>query len=169
MTRGLFRLLTLLALLGFAATHLSGCAGKEVDENDPASLYSDAEEDIKSDHYQIAVDKLRTIKNKFPYSKFSLEASLRIADVQYMQESWAEAAITYEAFVDLHPKHEKVPYALFRIGKSHYNDIPDPISRDMTPASKSLAAFNEFLRRFPTDPNAGEARKDANEIRAKLA
>lgn len=152
-----------------AATSLFGCAGKEIDENDPAALYSDAESDITNDHFQVAVDKLRTIKNKFPYSKYSVDASLRIADVQFLQDSWAEAAISYEAFVDLHPRHERVPYALFRIAKSYYNDIPNPIARDMTPGQKAVDAYSDFLRRFPNDPQAPEARKDVAEVRSKLA
>jgi outer membrane protein assembly factor BamD len=158
-----------LVLLNSLTTVLTGCSGKPVDEGDPASLYSDAEEEIKSDHYQIAIEKLRTIKNKFPYSKFSLDAQLRIADVLFMQESYAEAAASYETFRDLHPKHEKTAYAMFRVGKSYFNDIPSPISRDLTPATKAQDAYNEFLRRFPADKQADEARKDVADIRKILA
>ena len=62
------------------------------------------------------IDKLKIIKNKYPYSKYALDASLRLADVYFLQESYTEAALAYESFRDLHPKHEKVPYAMFRIG-----------------------------------------------------
>lgn len=158
-----------LGLLCLAPTFLTGCAGKPVDEADPASLYQDAEEEIKSDHYQIAIDKLRAIKNKFPYSKYSLDAQLRIADVLFMQESYAEAAASYETFRDLHPKHEKVSYAMYRVAKSYFKDIPDPVSRDMTPAQKALDAYNEYLRRFPSAPEAAEARQDVAVTRKVLA
>ena len=147
----------------------AGCSGKGVDENDPGVLYKEAEEDIKSDHYLIAIEKLRTIKNKYPYSNYAVEAQLRIADVYFLQESFGEAAIAYEAFRDLHPKHEKTPYAMFRIAKAHYNDIPTPIARDMTPAQKSLDAYLEFLRRFPDAPEAAEGRKEVAEVRKLLA
>src|SRR5436305_4595321 len=99
--------LTVLVLLSIL---YAGCAGTPVDENDPASLFKDAESDIQSDHYQIAVEKLRSIKNKFPYSKYALDAQLRIADVYFLEESYAEAAAAYETFKDLHPKHEKAGY-----------------------------------------------------------
>jgi outer membrane protein assembly factor BamD len=147
----------------------SGCSGREVDENDPASLYSDAEEEISNDHYQIALDKLRIVKNKFPYSKFSIDAQLKIADVYFLQESWAEAAIAYETFRDLHPKHERVAYAMFRIGKSHFNDIPSPTARDLTPGQKAIDAYSEYLRRFPADPNVAEAKSDLDGIRKVMA
>lgn len=160
----------LLLLHSFSVSLLmSGCSGKPIDESDPAQLYQDAEDEVKSDHYQIAIEKLRVIKNKFPYSKYSLDAQLRIADVLYLQESYAEAAAAYETFRDLHPKHEKVPYAMFRAGESYFMDIPDPLSRDMTPAQKALDAFNEYLRRFPTDANADKARQDVATAERLLA
>ena len=162
-------ILLAMALINTAPTFLTGCAGKTVNEGDPASLYQDAEDEIKSDHYQIAVEKLRTIKNKFPYSKYALDAQLRIADVLFMQESYAEAAASYETFRDLHPKHEKVGYAMFRVAKAYYNDIPNPTSRDLTPAQKALEAYNEFLRRFPAAPEATEARQDVAVTRNVLA
>jgi outer membrane protein assembly factor BamD len=167
-----FRLLPALAIVAilatFTASHL-GCSGKSVDETDPASMFKDAEEDIKSDHYLVAIEKLRTIKNRFPYSNYATEAQLRIADVYFLQESYGEAAVAYEAFRDLHPKHDKVPYAMFRVGKSYFNDIPGTIARDMTPAQKALDAFGDFLRRFPAAPEAAEARKDSTELRKLLA
>lgn len=158
----LIRILVLSLLLG-------GCSGKKVDENDPASLTQDAEEEIKNDHFQLAVDKLRVIKNKFPYSNYSIEAQLRIADVYFLQESYGEAALSYESFRDLHPKHEKVPYAMYKIAKSHFNDIPSTVARDLTPAQKSLDAYLEFLKKFPTAPEAEEAKKDATHVRDLLA
>jgi outer membrane protein assembly factor BamD len=158
---------SLFALLALGSFH--GCGGKPVDEGDPASLMADAEDEIKSDHYQVAIDKLKVIKNKFPYSKYAIDAQLRLADVYFMQESYPEAAGSYEAFRDLHPKHERVAYAMFRIGKSYFNDIPDPVARDLTPATKALNAYEDFLKRFPDSPDAPEARKDLLQVRQNLA
>lgn len=152
-----------------ATVVLNGCSGKAIDESDPGALYNEAEEDVKNDHYQIAIDKLRSIKNKFPYSKYAVDAQLKIADVYFLQDSWPEAAASYETFRDLHPKHEKVGYAMFRLGKSHFNDIPGNIARDLTPATKALTAYQDFLARFPAAPEAAEAKKDVDTIRNTLA
>lgn len=145
------------------------CSGKSVQENDPAALYNDAEEEIQSDHYQIAIDKLRVIRNKFPYSKYSVDAQLRIADVYFLQENYIEAAAAYENFRDLHPKHEKVPYAMFRIGKSYFKDLPSNVARDQTSAQKAAEAYQEFLHRFPAAPESSEARDDLASSRKSLA
>lgn len=160
-----------LALLLIAMLQLGhwGCSGKAVEDGDPSELYKDAEDDINSDHYQLAVDKLKIIKNKYPYSKFALDASLRLADVYFLQESFVEAALAYESFRDLHPKHPKVAYATFRIGLSYYNDLPSTVARDLVDAKKAEDAFNTFLHTFPSDPNAAEAKKDLTESRRQLA
>ena len=65
--RGFLSLLAGLLLLVTASTLVMSCAGKEVNEDDPASLMEDAEADIKSDHFQIAIDKLRMIKSRFKF------------------------------------------------------------------------------------------------------
>jgi outer membrane protein assembly factor BamD len=157
--------LLFLAFLGLAA----GCAGKDVDESDPAALMKEAEEEIENDHFQLAVDKLRAVKNKFPYSKYAVDAQLRIADVYFLQESFAEAALAYESFRDLHPKHEKTAYAMFRIAKSYQNDMPGTVARDMTSGYRALEAYNEFAKRFPAAPEAEDARRQAADVRRVLA
>ena len=151
------------------STSFLGCSGKPIDESDPGALFKEAEDDLKNDHYQIALEKFRSIKNKFPYSKYSTDSQLRLADVYFMQESFGEAAIAYETFRDLHPKHEKVAYAMFRIGKSYFKDLPNTVARDLTPGHKALDSYGDFLKRFPTAAEADEARKDVADIRKTLA
>lgn len=148
---------------------LGGCAGGDINESNPDEVMKLAEKDIENDRYQLAVDKLRLVKNKFPYSNLAKEAQLRLADVYFIQESFGEAAIAYEAFKDLYPKHDKVPYAMFRIAKSHYNDVPSNIARDLSAATKALDAYTEFLRRFPTVPESAEAQKDLADCRRILS
>ena len=151
------------------ALALNSCSSTPIDENDPGALLKDAESDIQNDHYQIAIDKLRIIKNKFPYSKYAVDAQIRIADVYFLEESFGEAAISYESFKDLHPKHEKTAYAMFRAGKSYFNDVPSTNARDLTSARKSLDAYNDFVKRFPDSPQTQEAQKDILTIRERLA
>jgi outer membrane protein assembly factor BamD len=162
-------LLVLMSLFGASSLYLSGCSSKPVNENDPASLYADAEDDVKSDRYQMALEKLKTVKNKFPYSKYAIDAQLRIADLYYLQELYPEAAASYETFRDLHPKHEKVEYAMFRIAKSYFMDIPSTVARDLTPAQKAQDAYNDFLKHYPAAPETPEAQKDLLKTRDLLA
>ena len=140
-------------LLLLVPTFLS-CSGKKVDENDPAAIMADAEDDIKGDRYAPALEKLRMVKNRFPYSKLAVDASLRIADVYFLQESFSEAASAYELFRDLHPKHEKITYAMYRIAKSYFSDMPTVTARDLTVGYRAVESYEAFLRRFPGTPVA---------------
>ena len=146
-----------------------GCSGKNVNEDDPAALLQEAEEDIESEYYQLAIEKLRKISNKFPYSNYSVKAKLRIADVYFLQESYAEAASAYANFYELHPKHEQVAYAMFRAGESFYNDVPGNIARDLVSATHALDAFQTYLKQFPNDTKSSLARDRAREIKEILA
>lgn len=169
MRRFTFSVRFLASLLAFVFLFSgAGCSGKKVDDNDPASILADAESDISADHYSVALEKLRMIKTRFPYSAVAISATLRIADVYFLQESFAEAAASYELFRDLYPKHEKVAYAMLRVGKSHLKDMPSTVSRDLSAGYRAQEAYEAFLRRFPQAEESTEARKDLEQVRNML-
>ncbi len=115
------------------------------------------------------------IRRKFPYSNFAVLSDLRIADCQFERERLLEAIDGYRNFVRLHPTHPKVAYAMFRVGVAHWQLVPNdwfflPPSHEkdqgaIRDAAESLAAF---LRRFPEDENAEEAKKKLAEARSRL-
>ncbi len=150
-------------------TLLFSCSTAEVNPDDPASLAKDAEAYIDSNRYVIALERLQELKNRHPYSSQAIEAHLRIADVYFLQENFPEAAATYEAFRDLHPKHPKVAYAMYRAALSYYNDIPGNHARDLTPAFKAQDSFNEFLRQFPSNEFTADAKEKLVESRNAIA
>lgn len=158
-----------LVLTPAVAIGVAGCAGGDINDGNPEELYKDAEEDIENDRYLQAQEKLQTLKNRFPYSKYSVLAKLRLADVYFLEESFAEAAANYESFVELHPKNERAAYAQFRTGESYFKDSPENVSRDVTSAKRALSAFQTFLKRFPNDPQTSVARERIIDINRILA
>jgi len=155
-------------LLSFAGGFY-GCSGKEIADGDPAALMQEAEKDIESDRLALAIEKLRLVRNKHPYSNLAIDAHLRIADVYFLQEEWAEAAAQYDSFRELHPKHEKVSYALFRTAKSYFNDSPSNVARDQSSAIKARTHYEEYVRKFPSGKESDDARKDLADARKKLS
>ena len=162
-------LFVLLPLILLSSKFFIGCSGKDVDQNNPQAMLDDAEEDVRDKRYQMALEKLKTIKNKFPYSALSTTAALRVADVQDLDESYVEAAAAYEVFRDLHPKHEKADYVIFRIGESYFNQLPSTIDRDLTPASKAIASYSELQQVWPTSAFGSQAKEHQTECSELLS
>ena len=154
-------------LLGLAIQ--LGCAGTTIDESNPTDLARVAEEDIEDHHYQMALDRLKIIRNKFPYAKEAVQAQLRMADVYFLQESYTEAASQYEIFRDLHPRHPQIVYVEFRIGKSYFEDSPTQVERDLSYGQKALKAYREFVRKWPGAPETKEAHQDCLTLKTRLA
>lgn len=156
-------------LTAVAALQFAGCSGKKIDENNPQDLYKDAEEDVTDKRYVMALEKLKSLKNKFPYSHLATMAKLRIADVYFEEESYVEAAGAYESFRDMHPKHEKADYVLFRIAESYFNQLPGTEDRDLGPANKAIDAYREVIGLYPTSKYIPEAKKHLEEATEKLS
>lgn len=148
---------------------LNACSSNKVNENDPSSMFKDAEDDISNDRYLLALDKMRVIKNKFSYTSYGALAQLRIGDIYFLQESFPEASGAYETFVELYPKHEKTGYAQFKVGESYYMDIPSHIARDMKAAESAIQAYATYLKRYPTGEFATIAIEHKKEAYNKLA
>ncbi len=146
-----------------------GCSGKGLDENNPQAVYENAEEDIQDKHYESALEKMKNVKNKFPYSNYAVRAKLRIADIHFLQESFIESAGAYESFRDLHPKHEKADYVLFQIGESYYFQLPSTIDRDLAPAIKSIQAYKDLKTIYPQSQYIGKASEHMKDSTEKLA
>lgn len=161
--------LLLISLLSAPLFLQLGCSSTEENLDNPAELYQEAEDDIDSDRYMIAIEKLQKLKDRFAYSKYAALAQLKIADVYFLQDNFLQAAASYETFRDLHPKHEKVAYATYRIAESYFMDIPGTIARDLSSADSALTAYENYLTKFPTDDRVADAKKRIGEIRKTLA
>jgi outer membrane protein assembly factor BamD len=138
--------ITLLALLIIL---LSACASDKPDGKTEAEiLYKEAEELMKADRFILATEKLNLIKTQHPYSFYATPAELLQADILYGQENYIESAAAYLLFRDFHPRHEKIPYVVYKIADSYYKQIPDTIDRDLEPALEALKYYDEVIQKY---------------------
>ena len=145
-------LLVLVALL-----LLGGCSTMQTPEEMPAEgLAKKGLEQYNSGKYFLAADTFTTLKNRFPFSRFSLLAELKSADCQYFMKEYDKALGLYKEFEENHPTNEAIPYVVFQIGRSHYNSL-DTIDRETTGASESIKVFKRLLRTYPKSPYTQEA------------
>ncbi len=118
--------------------------------------------------YTLAIELFQEVIDNYPYSDYATLAELKLADVYFEQESYEQSASYYQDFVELHPRHPQVSYALFRQGLCWYQEMAEPDS-DQEATRDAMAQFEVLLQRFPHSEHAAEAEKLLAEARDRLA
>ncbi len=118
----------------------------------------------------------RHVRREFPYSRFASLAELRLADCEYGEENFSEAATAYRRFLRLHPTHPQADHAAFRRGLSYYKTIPSDwflvppsIEKDMSATRDALRELRRFVREYPQSKHINEARELVRESLRRLA
>lgn len=145
-----------------AAMQWLSCSETELDPNDAKKSYGIAKEPYDDKRYEDAIRRLGEFKSRFPYSQFTPDAELLIADSQFQMDRFQEAAASYDTFVKLHPKHPKVDFAMFRVGESYWEDSPEVVSREQEYTEKAVVQWKDLLEKHPKSEYAAQA-KDLSE------
>ena len=147
----------------------SSCASEEKNADTPEGAFKIAKEYEDSERYEVAIQKYADVKNKFPYSSFATLSELAIADIQFKRESYPEAQIAFQNFRDLHPKHPKIDYVIFKTGMSYFLQLPETIDRDLSLANDAIYSFNDLIKTFPQTEYLKEAREKREKAFTMLA
>lgn len=145
------------------------CSEKDLDNNDPATAFSEAREYYDDENYDIAIQKLGEFKSRFPYSKHAVLAELFIANSQFELGNFEEAAVEYKQFIKLHPKHEKAPFSMFRIGESYWVDAPEAVDKDQELTETALEEWQSLLQKFPNSQYAARAAEKISTGKRRIA
>ena len=151
---------------------LSGCAlwdwmFKE-EEKTPAQLMSEGMEDFRKGSYEKATEIFQKIKDRYPYSKFAVEAELRMSDALFRRGLYLEAFDAYGEFEKLHPKNPNIPYVIYHRGMCHFNQI-STIDRDQTHTLKAKDQFERLVKKFRRSEYARMARRKIRQCYIYLA
>jgi len=146
-----------------------GCAGfKSKEEKTAPELVSDGMGQFNNEDYQDSIESFERLRDWYPFSQYVIVAELKIADAYYHIKNYGEAVAAYEAFENLHPRNEAIPYVIFQIGLCYYEQI-DTIDRDQTPAKNALDTFNRLKKQFPEDVYAHRAEENIKKCIKSLA
>jgi outer membrane protein assembly factor BamD len=137
--------------------------------------YDVAMEDFKHHNWLEAQSEFRDVKRKFSYSKYAKLAELRIADIDYEQEKYAEAVHEYRQFIHDHRSdNEDVAYARSRIAESQFMQIPDsfllpaPEERDQGQLMDAYKELRGFLHDYPDAKESVHVRELLGTVTARL-
>ncbi len=161
----------ILALLLTAAllTTISACSARDPDIDKPAhELAQNGMDEYTEKNYRKSIRYFEKLRDWYPFSKFAKLAELKIADAHFNLEEYVDAIFAYQEFEELHPKNEAIPYVIYQIGSSHFNQL-GTIDRDQTAAYKAIDSFERLIKNHPDDPYADDARQKIKTCRKSLA
>ncbi len=123
-----------------------------------------------------AIKGFSQVKSKHPYTSFARLADLRISDVYFEQGKYDDAIGSYRRFLKYNPGHPEVPYALYRIGESYYERLPQDwwflppaAEKDQARVHQAIEAFRTLVSRFPQNAIAKKAAEQIANCRKRLA
>jgi len=126
---------------------LAGCAVKEP-PFDLATVFKDAEENMRKENFEKARKEYQEIQEKSPDKSYDAALMLRIADTYFGDEKYDEALVEYQAFLNFHPVHKDAVYAQYQIAMCSFKQMTT-IDRDPETTRAALREFQTLLRKYP--------------------
>ncbi len=156
MRRSLLRLFALLPVLFM----LNGCGIIDYfylppPEDTAQELFEAGNDAMREKNYAAAIEHFNTLKDKYPFSPYTLEAELSLGDAYFLDEEYGLAVDTFKEFESLHPRHEAIPYVLFQIGNANLLSF---VSIDR-PQTNIAEAYEYFVRLKQSYPDSEYAQK----------
>lgn len=140
------------------------------------TLYAKGVAKMEKDNCTDAIKFFEKLRSQFPFTSESILAELRIADCEFQQQNYAQAAARYKEFAHSHSAHPEVDYATFRNALSTYKRIPKswfilpPVyERDQAATKEALSKFKAFINSFPMSDLVPEAKKHIQDCMKQLA
>ena len=116
------------------------------------------------------------VRTKYPFLEEAKTAELRLADLDFSRDRYAEARDRYQAFVKAHPSHPMVDYAAYQAALTHTKEMPSEVfflppasEKDQVEVRLAYAALSEFLKTYPGSKYEEEARQVHGDVRRRLA
>ena len=93
---------------------------------------------------------------------------MKRAEAFYEKEDYAEAAVEYQHFLDLHRSHMLAPYAQYRLGLSHFKQVTTT-DRDPEHVRQYIEAMQKLLKDYPGNAYELDAKAKIKEGRTHTA
>lgn len=145
---------------------LAGCATTAPPAITPEAMLKEGERLYAKKNYEDAIAQWKKVKESDSAAELNTQAELRIADAQFANKNFIEAAAGYENFRKLHPNHEKAAYALYRLGLCYFHQI-EGIDTEQTPVKNTVTMFETFLNLYPASEFAADVKAKLETCRIK--
>ncbi len=177
---GLTAALTMLAITTMIG---GGCGGKRATGKANYSVtakknYEKGIVELGEEDWVAAAKYFSFIKARFPYSKYSVLAELRMADAEFGAGNYLRAIDGYKLFIKFHPTHEMVVngYAAYRVGESYLKELPGNFwilppryEKDQSATTDAHRELSTFLKKYPESPFIPKVKESLVKINQRLA
>lgn len=109
----------------------------------------------------------QVVKNG-PYSKIAPEAQYRLGLTYEKRKEYISAVRAYEKLLERYPKHPLAEAAQYQIGYA-YKQEAQRAEYDQNAANQAIAAFTDFLVRYPQSERAPQAEKSLTSLKQEQA
>ena len=137
-------------------------------EDTAQELFESANDFMREKDYANAADRYRRVKDNYPFSPYTIEAELSLADAYFLDSEFELAAEAYKEFESLHPRNPAIPYVLYQIGQSHLKAVIS-IDRPMTDAREAHEYFQRLTETYPDSEYTDSAREGMLTCRRYMA
>jgi len=166
------RVTCILAVLALVVT-ASGCGVIDYffvpkPEETALDIFQAGQEAMDREDWSGAVKQFSNLRDRFPFSPYTVQAELLLADAYFSGRSYAEAIVAYKDYESLHPRDERIPYVLYRIGLANYRSMK-AIDKPQSHASEAVEYFQRLLQSFPDSEYVPQAREHLFKARRQLA
>jgi outer membrane protein assembly factor BamD len=165
-----FRVVAVCAVLGAAAAGL-GCTSEAKAPESPIHYTENAKKAYDralaayfDRDWELANQLFKELKTKYGYSRYARLAELRLADIEYNEEKYAEAVGSYKSFVSDYPNDPEVPYARYKIAKAEFVQsgasvlLPPLEERDLSNVRDAHVALRALIADYPDSKHTSELR-----------
>lgn len=152
---------------------LSGCGLLDyfflpVPEDTAQELYELGVESMQEKDYYTAANYFSSLRDRYPFSPYTTQAELSLADAYFLNEDYLDAMENYMEFEAMHPRHKEMPYVLYQIGLSAMKSFV-AVDRPQNQIAEGLEFLYRLRESFPDTKYAQEAPEIITRLRRILA
>jgi outer membrane protein assembly factor BamD len=149
---------------------LIGCSAKDENIADAplSELYGKAVGFYEKKDYKKSIEYFQAVERQYPYDQWTIRAQLMIGYLQYLKRDYLDAINSFKLFIELNPYHPEVPYAIYMLGMSHYEQL-SIIQRDQSAAKDGLEYFEMIKTRYSGSAYTNDAKEKIKIVQDHLA
>ena len=169
----MWRRLLILMLASALLSASNGCAVidyffVDTPEETALELFQLGQDEMAQEEWEDAVEYFITLRDRYPFSPYTIQAELLLADAYFNNKNYAEAIVAYKEYESLHPSDQRIPYVLFQLGLANYKSMSS-IDKPQNHARESVEYFQRLIQSHPTSEYAAKAKDSLLQARRQLA